>query len=174
MLARTPEAEEAEDERLEAAARRQGFVGSALLLQRLHRFHGGGTWFAIVTELNRESLAVTGIERLGVQVYQPIAISRRVFRGKLVDRQSPLFARYLFAMTDKCRLAEIVAVPAVVGALPLGREPEPVPVGAVKALQEREANGEFRFSSTASGKRRRRRVLRSLRELDLWQEAIAA
>jgi hypothetical protein len=90
------------------------------------------------------------------------------------DQQSPLFPRYLFIMSDKCRLAEIAAVPAVLGALPLGREPESVNGELVKALQTRQESGEFRFSDTATGKRKRRKVLRSLRELDLWQEAMAA
>ena len=92
----------------------------------------------------------------------------------MVDRQSPLFPGYVFVRVDECRLAEIAAVPAVLGALPLGREPESVPAGVVRALQEREANGDFRFTDTVTGRRKRRRLLRSFRELGLWQEAMAA
>ena len=67
----------------------------------------------------------------------------------------------------------MMAVPGVWSVLPHGRPPEAVAAHVVDELRVRELAGEFRFTLTATGKRKHRQLIRSFREMGLQLAAAA-
>ena len=122
-------------------------------------------WFGLYTEPQGEFRATAGLQRVHIECWLPVMVVCRRVRGRPVERQAPLMARYLFVRLPRWRLSETRAVIGVQEILPHEHEPQPIPAREIESLQQRQANGEFVFRSTASDRRRRKKILRALAEL---------
>jgi hypothetical protein len=143
-------------------------------MKRLFRGIALGEWYVLALEPSREFIALLGLHQRNVTAWLPAMITQRRIRGRLVEVRRPLLGRYAFAQGRQDEIAGWMDIPGVWGCLPHGRPPEAVPGHVVEELRVRELAGEFRFADTVTGRRRHRRVLRSLRELGVLQEALAA
>jgi hypothetical protein len=131
-------------------------------------------WFVLALEPQRERIALLGLHQRNVTAWMPMAIIQRRMRGRLTEVRRPLLGPYTFVRSHEDELSALVLIPGIRAILPPGRAPECVQGHVVDNLRVRELAGEFRFTDTVTGRRKRRKVLRSLRELGLWQEMAEA
>ena len=95
-------------------------------------------WFGVVTQVAAESRVALGLQQRNIRCHLPVMTVFPRIRGRTVEKTTPLLSRYLFIHASLEQLSEVHAVTGVVGILPCGREPQPIPSDEVEELQARE------------------------------------
>lgn len=102
-------------------------------------------WYVVHTQPHAESRAAAHLERQGYSVYLPKCRRwiRHARRAEAALR--PLFPRYLFVSLDNPDMSwrPILSTVGVATVVRAGEGPIEVPVGIVRQLREREAEGAF-------------------------------
>lgn len=96
-------------------------------------------WYLILTKPSGEETARVNLERQGFRVYFPRLQQRRLYRGRLMERISALFPRYLFLQLSMGQqsLAPVRSTSGVIDAVRFGSEYAVVPGTVVEGLQRR-------------------------------------
>ena len=114
-------------------------------------------WYAARAKPCQERIALENLQRQEFRTYWPQIEIEKVKNGKIVKLMEPLFPGYLFI---NCHM-EIANWRSINGTRGIQRllsfaedgRPSAVPDGEVDDLQEREANGQFKFSEIRRFKR---------------------
>jgi transcription antitermination factor NusG len=92
-------------------------------------------WYAIQTRVRREQFAAGLLAGKGYEIFLPIYVSEKPWRGRAREVNSPLFPGYLFCQFDVQKRLPILVTPGVTGIVGQGRVPVPVPNSEISAIQ---------------------------------------
>ena len=105
---------------------------------------GNTNWFAVVTKLRQEQIALENLQRQGFECFLPMAENPYQRRCKKNHRIiEPLFPRYLFlsANAQSQNLAPVRSTPGVMTMVRFGTELAVVPEPIISALKNRIVSG---------------------------------
>lgn len=109
------------------------------------------SWFAVHTQPNAETRAVSHLLRQNYSVYLPTYLKRRSHARRIETVRRPLFPRYLFVELEAtARWRPILSTAGVSDLVRVGDRPLPVPSGIVEALRNGEAAGSFDENNEAA------------------------
>ena len=95
-------------------------------------------WFLVYTKPKQEFKAEQNLVNQGFDVLLPNVLVEKVVRGKRVEREEPLFSRYLFIqLPDDCRAGVIRSTRGCIRLVQFGlAPPRPIPNAIIEELAD--------------------------------------
>ncbi len=99
------------------------------------------SWYAIRTKSNHERVAAAALARKGFEQYFPVVPARRQWSDRVVERDLPLFAGYLFCRFELKYWLAVIQSPGAVSVVGFGNQPAPIEDSEIESIRRVATSG---------------------------------
>ena len=101
----------------------------------------GPTWFALKVRSRAESTVGTHLQSRGFEVFLPTYKDQRIYADRIRSVEAPLFPGYIFCSLDWNNRLPVLSAPHVEYIVGTGKEPTPVQLHELTAVQTLMSSG---------------------------------
>lgn len=98
-------------------------------------------WYGVRTRSNFEKIVATALTNKGLETYLPIYRVKKRWSDRVVEKEMPLFAGYVFSRFDRSQRVPVLSSPGVVKIVEFNGEATPIPDAEIEAIQKLLSSG---------------------------------